>query len=163
MTNIQLLCSLKSGTIFAMRFPGLTISTSALNRHLIQKCKVTLKKSKNGKPRRTWTFAKSVCSSKKQGLICTHKEITVALEKVHQQKALSPTARDVTITILGAISQTGVKDISLRKSPSCCNLKEEKGKWECSRCCERSNRKSDRSSFGVPIECNRCIKQKQYE
>jgi hypothetical protein len=36
----------------------------------------------------TWTFAKTVCSSTKYGLICTHKETMVALGKGCPPKAL---------------------------------------------------------------------------
>jgi hypothetical protein len=59
---------------------------------------------------------------------------------------------------LGAISQTGVVDISLRKSQASATSKNEGNS-----CYERSNRNPDIVLFGVTIERNGCIIQKQYE
>lgn len=88
-------------------FPGLTISISALHRHLVQNCKVTLKKLekltaarnsdrvvalrkeklRNGRPHLVWTFAKIACSSTKQGSIYIPKGIMDVLEEAHRRKA----------------------------------------------------------------------------
>ena len=58
---------------------------------------------------------RTACSSMRQDSISILNEIMVVLEKVPPAKGIIPTARDVTITILGAISDAGVIDISLKK------------------------------------------------
>ena len=73
------------------------------------------KKLRNGRPYLVWPVAKIACSSTKQGSIYIPKGIMDVLEEAHRRKAPSLLQKGVTITILGAISDARVIDISLRK------------------------------------------------
>ena len=132
--RIQLLYSLIKHHL-CEAFPGLIISISALHRHGVQNCKATLKKLekltaarnsdrvvalrkeklRNGRPHLVWPVAKIACSSTKQGSIYIPKGIMDVLEEAPRRKAPSLLQKGVTITILGAISDARVIDISLRK------------------------------------------------
>jgi transposase len=116
-------------------FPELSISISALHRHLVQKCKLTLKKleklpaTRNSdrvlRLRRERIEEWEATPELDYGKNCVF--IDEAGFNLHTQrnygrsrkgtpaKGIVPTAKGITITILGAISQAGVIDISLRK------------------------------------------------
>src|ERR1700692_1451367 len=117
------------------RFPGLTISMSSLHRHLVQKCRVTLKKLQKLPAARNSNRVLRLRKEKVEDWESTpdldFTRNCVFIDKagfnLHTQrnygrsrngtpaKGTIPTAKGVTITILGAISQAGVIDISLRK------------------------------------------------
>ena len=115
-------------------FRGLSISISALHRHLVEKCKLTLKTTKLPAARSSDRVLKQrkerieeweAIPELDYGRNCVY--IDVAGFNLHTQrnyghsrkgtpaKSIVPTAKGITITILGAISQAGVIDISLRK------------------------------------------------
>ena len=116
-------------------FPEISISISALHRHLVQKCKLTLKKleklpvARNServlKLRRErieeWEaipeldFAKNCVFIDDAGFNLHTQRNYGRSRKGTPAKGIVPTAKGITITILGAISQAGVIDISLKK------------------------------------------------
>ena len=116
-------------------FPELSISISALHRHLVQQCKLTLKKlekipaARNServlKLRRErieeWEaiseldFAKNCVFIDEAGFNLHTQRNYGRSRKGTPAKGIVPTAKGVTITILGAMSQAGVIDISLKK------------------------------------------------
>jgi transposase len=116
-------------------FPELSISISALHRHLIQKCKLTLKKlvklpaARNSdrvlKLRRErieeWEanpeldYRKNCVFIDEAGFNLHTQRNYGRSRKGTPAKGIVPTAKGITITILGAISQAGVIDISLKK------------------------------------------------
>jgi transposase len=116
-------------------FPEISISISALHRHLVQKCKLTLKKlekipaARNServlKLRRErieeWEaipeldFAKNCVFIDEAGFNLHTQRNYGCSRKGTPAKGIVPTAKGITITILGAISQAGVIDISLKK------------------------------------------------
>lgn len=77
-------------------------------------------------------------------------------------KGIVPTAIGVTITILGAISQTGIKDI-LRKPQAAATSKKRKVNGKAIGAVNGRIGCQNRPSFDVRIECNRCIRHKQHE
>lgn len=128
-------------------FQGLSISISTLHRHLVQKCKVTLKKLEKLPAARS---TERVLKLRKEKI--EEWELTPSLDftkncvfideagfNLHIQrgcdrslmgtpaKGIVPTARGVTITILGAISEAGVIDISLKKPQAVAMSKKRKG------------------------------------
>jgi transposase len=116
-------------------FPELSISISSLHRHLIQKCKLTLKKlvklpaARNSdrvlKLRRErieeWEanpeldYRKNCVFIDEAGFNLHTQRSYGRSRKGTPAKGIVPTAKGITITILGAISQAGVIDISLKK------------------------------------------------
>ena len=81
---------------------------------------------RNGRPHLVWPVAKIACSSTKQGSIYIPKGIMDVLEEAHRRKAPSLLQKGVTITILGAISDARVIDISLRKPQAVSTSKKRK-------------------------------------
>ena len=116
-------------------FTGLTISISALHRHLVEKCKLTVKKleklpaARNSdrvlKLRREkieeWEaipeldYAKNCVFIDEAGFNLHTQRNYGGSRKGTPAKGIVPTAKGITVTILGAISQAGVIDISLSK------------------------------------------------
>jgi transposase len=116
-------------------FPEISISISALHRHLVQKCKLTLKKlekipaARNServlKLRRErieeWeaipelAFGKNCVFIDEAGFNLHTQRNYGRSRKGTPAKGTVPTAKGITITIFGAISQAGVIDISLKK------------------------------------------------
>jgi hypothetical protein len=116
-------------------FTGLTISISALHRHLVEKCKLTVKKleklpaARNSdrvlKLRREkieeWEaipeldYAKNCVFIDEAGFNLHTQRNYGRSRKGTPAKGIVPTAKGITVTILGAISQAGVIDISLSK------------------------------------------------
>ena len=116
-------------------FQGLSISISALHRHLVQKCKVTLKKlEKLPAARNTDRVIKLRKEKVEEWETMQHLDFTkncVFIDEagfnMHTQrnygrspkgtpaKGTVPTGKGVNVTILGAISEAGVIDISLKK------------------------------------------------
>ena len=116
-------------------FTGLTISISALHRHLVEKCKLTLKKleklpavrnsDRMLKLRREkieeWEaipeldYAKNCVFIDEAGFNLHTQRNYGRSRKGTPAKGIVPTAKGITVTILGAISQAGVIDISLSK------------------------------------------------
>ena len=116
-------------------FADLSISISALHRHLVQKCKVTLKKlekipaARNServlKLRRErieeWeaipelAFGKNCVFIDEAGFNLHTQRNYGRSRKGTPANGTVPTAKDITITMFGAISQAGVIDISLKK------------------------------------------------
>lgn len=109
-------------------FPGFSISISALHRHLVQKCKVTLKRLQKLPAARSsdqviklrkeiveqWEampdldFAKNCLFIDEAGFnLHTQRNYGRSLKDT-PAKSTVPTARGVKITILGAISQAGI-------------------------------------------------------
>jgi transposase len=123
------------GRALCEAFPDLSISISALHRHLVQKCRLTLKKleklpaARNSdrvlRLRREKVEEWEATPELDYGKNCIF--IDEAGFNLHTQrnygrsrkgtpaKGIVPTAKGITITILGAISQAGVIDISLKK------------------------------------------------
>jgi transposase len=113
--------------------PRLSISISALHRQLVQKCRLTLKKLQKLPAARNsdrmlmlrrerieeWeafqSYDKNCVSIDEAGFNLHTQRNYGRSRKGTPAKGIIPTARDVTITILGAISDAGVIDISLRK------------------------------------------------
>ena len=116
-------------------FPGLSISISALHRHLVQKCKLTLKKlqklpaARNSdrvlKLRRErieeWEatpeldYDKNCVFIDEAGFNHHTQRNYGRSRKGTPAKGIVPTAKGITITILGAILHSGVIDISSKK------------------------------------------------
>jgi transposase len=116
-------------------FPEVSISISTLHRHLIEKCKVTLKKLEKIPAARNservlklrkerieeWEatseldFAKNCVFIDESGFNLYTQRNYGRSRRGTPAKGIVPTAKGVTITILGAISQAGVIDISLKK------------------------------------------------
>jgi transposase len=113
--------------------PGLSISISALHRQLVQKCRLTLKKLQKLPAARNsdrmlmlrrerieeWeafqSYDKNCVFIDEAGFNLHTQRNYGRSRKGTPAKGIIPTARDVTITILGAISDAGVIDISLKK------------------------------------------------
>jgi transposase len=116
-------------------FPDLSISISALHKHLVQKCRLTLKKleklpaARNSdrviKLRRErveeWEatpgldYSKNCVFIDEAGFNLHTQRNYGRSRKGTPAKGIVPTKKGITITILGAISQAGVIDISLKK------------------------------------------------
>jgi hypothetical protein len=79
---------------------------------------------KNEKTYLTWTLSEIACLLMRQDSICIQSEVTVALEKARQPKSFYPQQKKITITILGAISQAWVIDISSNKPQVVSTFKE---------------------------------------
>jgi transposase len=128
-------------------FQGLSITVSALHRHLVQKCMVTLKKlEKLPAARNTdrviklrkerveeWEmiqdldFTKNCVFIDEAGFnLHTQRNFGRSL-KGTPAKGTIPTGRGVTVSILGAISDAGVIDISLKKPQAAAMSKKRKG------------------------------------
>jgi transposase len=127
-------------------FPVLTISISALHRHLVQKCKVTLKKLEKLTVARNsdrvvalrkekveeWNatpgldFCKNCVFIDEAGFNLHTQRNHGRSRKGTPAKGTIPTAKGVTITILGAISDAGIIDISLRKPKAVSTSKKRK-------------------------------------
>src|ERR1700730_11306927 len=116
-------------------FPDLSISISALHRHLVQKCKLTRKKLEKLPAARNsdrvirlrrekveeWEatpeldYGKNCIFIDEAGLNLHTQRNYGRSRRGTPAKGIVPTAKGITITILGAISQAGVTDISLKK------------------------------------------------
>lgn len=116
-------------------FPDLTISISALHKHLIQKCRLTLKKLEKLPAARNsdrvirlrrekveqWEatpgldYSKNCVFIDEAGFNLHTQRNYGRSRKGTPAKGIVPTVKGITITILGAISQAGVIDISLKK------------------------------------------------
>ena len=127
-------------------FPGLTISISALHRHLVQNCKVTLKKLEKLTAARNSDRVVALRKEKveewkatpsldfcKNCVFIDEAGFNLHTQRNHGRsrrgtpaKGTIPTAKGVTITILGAISDAGVIDISLRKPQAVSTSKKRK-------------------------------------
>lgn len=69
---------------------------------------------------------KIACSFTRRASICTHKEMTVDLERELQQKGIIPTVKAKLINILGVISQVDVIAVSLQKGQAVSGTKKRK-------------------------------------
>ena len=127
-------------------FPGLTISISALHRHLVQNCKLTLKKlekltaARNSdrvvalrkekveewKATRSLDFCKNCVFIDEAGFNLHTQRNHGCSRRGTPAKGTIPTAKGVTITIIGTISDAGVIDISLRKPQAVSTSKKRK-------------------------------------
>ena len=116
-------------------FPGLTLSLSTLHRHLVQKCLLTLKKleklpaARNSD--RVIALRKEKVEEWERNKDMNFNKNCVFIDEagfnLHTQsnfgrsikgtpaKATVPASKGISITILGAISDAGVIDVSLRK------------------------------------------------
>jgi hypothetical protein len=81
---------------------------------------------KNGKLCQTWTLPEIACSSMRQDSICIHSENYGRSRKGTPAKSVAPTAKGITITMLGAISQAEVIEILLKKPQTVSTLKKKK-------------------------------------
>jgi hypothetical protein len=155
----------------------------ALHRHGVQKCKVTLKKLEKLPPARISDRVVNLLKEKVEEWEATPDLdfcrdcvfIDEADFNLHTQrnygrsrkgspaKGVIPTARGLTITILGAHIRGRSHRYIIEETQAAATSKKRKGEWEGSSCRERSNRNPDRALFGVPIECNGCSRQKQHE
>jgi hypothetical protein len=73
------------------------------------------KELKNGKLSQSWIMVRTASSSMRQDSISILNENYGRSRKGTPAKGIVPTTKGISITILGAISQAGVIDISLKK------------------------------------------------
>ena|ERR1700722_3261039 len=127
-------------------FPGLSISISAFHRYLVHKCKLTLKKLEKLHAARNsdralklrmekieeWEamsemdFARNCVFIYEAGFILHTQRNYGRSQKGTPTKSVLPTAKGITITTLGFISQAGVIDISLKKPQAVSTFKKRK-------------------------------------
>jgi hypothetical protein len=131
---------------FCEAFLGLIISISALHRHGVQNCKATLKKLEKLTAARnsdrivalrkekveewkahTWFgLLQKLCLHRRSRVQSTYPRNHGRSRRGPSAKGTIPTAKGVTITILGAISDARVIDISLRKPQAVSTSKKER-------------------------------------
>ena len=127
-------------------FQGLSISVSALHKHLVHKCKVTLKrleklpaarntdrvislrkeKVEEWEKMQDMDFSKNCVFIDEAGFNLHIQRSFGRSLKGTPAKGTVPTGRGVTVSILGAISEAGVIDISLKKPQAASTSKKRK-------------------------------------
>src|ERR1700730_11710646 len=127
-------------------FPGLSISISALHRHLVRKCKLTLKKLEKLHAARNsdralklrmekieeWEamsdmdFARNCVFIYEAGFILHTQRNYGRSRKGTPTKSVLPTAKGITITTLGSISQAGDHRYLIEETSGCLNIQKEK-------------------------------------
>ena len=128
-------------------FTGLLISVSALHRHLVQKCRLTLKeleklpaarnadrvinlrkeKVEEWEAMQDLDFARNCVFINESGFNLHIQRNFGRSLKGTPARGTVPTGRGVTVSILGAISEAGVIDISLKKPQAATAVKKRKG------------------------------------
>jgi len=158
-------------------FTGLSISVSALHRHLVQKCRITLKKLEQLSAARDadrvinlrtekveeWEamqdldFARNCVFIDESGFDLHIQRNFGRSLKGTPARGTVPTGRGVTVSILGAISEAGVIDISLKKPQAATAVKKRTANGKVvSKCSKRPSWNKSRTLSSILVQRHGC-------